>query len=105
MGSWMMHPMDTTSSTTTDTASTTATDNTRNRLLRRATDGHILGGVAAGLAEYLNIDVAVVRIAFVGLGLLGGIAVPLYVAGWLLIPEEGSESTIADDLLGHTHQS
>lgn len=100
-----MDPMDTTSTTTTDDTRTTTTDDTRSRLLRRATDGHILGGVAAGLSDYLNIDVAVVRIAFVGLGLLGGIAVPLYVAGWLLIPEEGSESTIADDLLGHAHRS
>ena len=100
----MMDPMDTASDTTTDTRTTT-TEDARSRVLRRATDGHILGGVAAGLSDYLNIDVAVVRIAFVGLGLLGGIAVPLYVAGWLLIPEEGSESTIADDLLGHAHHS
>jgi len=85
--------------------SSTTTDDIRSHLLRRATDGHMLGGVAAGLSDYLNIDVAVVRIGFVALGLLGGIAVPLYVAGWLLIPEEGSESTIADELFEHAHLS
>ena len=69
--------------------------------LQRSVDGRILGGVAAGLSEYLDIDIAVVRIGFVALGLLGGIAIPLYLAGWLLIPEEGSDSTIADELMDH----
>jgi phage shock protein C len=72
--------------------------------LHRVMDSRILGGVAAGLSEYLDIDVAVVRIGFVALGLLGGIAIPLYLAGWLLIPEEGSDSTIADELLDHAHR-
>jgi phage shock protein C len=88
-----------------DTTSTKTTDDTDSHLLRRATDGRILGGVASGLSDYLNIDIAVVRIGFVALGLLGGIAVPLYIAGWLLIPEEGSDSTIVDDLLEHAHLS
>ena len=30
---------------------------------------------------------------------LGGLAVPLYLAGWLLIPEEGSDTSVAEDLL------
>lgn len=46
----------------------------------------MLGGVAAGLAEYLDIDALWVRIAFVALAVLGGSGVLLYVAGWLLIP-------------------
>jgi len=75
------------------------------RPLRRRPEGRILGGVASGLAEYLDIDLAVVRIGFVVLGLLGGIAVPLYLAGWLLIPEEGADSAIADDLLGRARLS
>jgi phage shock protein PspC (stress-responsive transcriptional regulator) len=93
--------MDTTPSDTTST-DTAADGDTR---LHRATQGRILGGVAAGLSEYLGIDIAVVRVGFVVLSLLGGIAVPLYVAGWLLIPEEGGDSTIADDLLEHAHLS
>jgi phage shock protein C len=71
----------------------------RQRRLRRLTGGRILGGVAAGLAEYFAIDVTVVRVGFVVLCLLGGMAIPLYIAGWFLIPEEGTDSTIATDLL------
>jgi phage shock protein PspC (stress-responsive transcriptional regulator) len=77
------------------------TTHSNGRQLRRVRDGHILGGVAAGAAQYLDVDTAIVRIGFVALMFLGGLAVPLYLAGWLLIPEEGAATTIADDLLEH----
>jgi phage shock protein C len=69
--------------------------------LRRATEGRMLAGVAAGLADYFDVDVAIVRVVLVALAVLGGLGVPLYVAAWLLIPEEGSDDTVADDLLEH----
>jgi phage shock protein PspC (stress-responsive transcriptional regulator) len=58
----------------------------------------MLGGVAAGVSEYLGVDLTVVRLAWVVLGLVGGVAVPLYVAAWLLIPEEDAATSIAEDL-------
>ncbi len=67
------------------------------RQLRRRPDQGMIAGVAAGLAEYLDVDVVAVRLAFVILALAGGIAVPLYVAAWLLVPAEGSSSSIAED--------
>jgi phage shock protein PspC (stress-responsive transcriptional regulator) len=69
------------------------------RLLRRPSGGRILGGVAAGLATYFALDVTHVRIILVALSFLGGAAVPLYLAAWLLIPEEGSDTAIADEVL------
>ena len=71
------------------------------RLLRRPAHGRILGGVAAGLAAYFALDVAHVRIILVALSFLGGAAVPLYLAAWLLIPAEGSGTAIADEALNH----
>jgi phage shock protein PspC (stress-responsive transcriptional regulator) len=59
----------------------------------------MLAGVAIGLADYLDIDPTIVRIGFVALSLLGGLAVPLYLAGWLLIPEEGTDLSVAEELL------
>jgi phage shock protein PspC (stress-responsive transcriptional regulator) len=59
----------------------------------------MLAGVAAGLAEYFDVDPTLVRVGFVALSLLGGIAVPLYLAGWLLIPDEGAELSVAEELL------
>ena len=69
------------------------------RLLRRPADGRILGGVAAGLATYFALDVAHVRIILVALSFLGGAAVPLYLAAWVLIPAEGSDTAIANQVL------
>jgi phage shock protein PspC (stress-responsive transcriptional regulator) len=71
------------------------------RVLRRAADGRILGGVAAGLATFFALDVTHVRIALVALSFLGGAGVPLYLAAWLLIPEEGSDIAIADEFAVH----
>lgn len=70
------------------------------RPLRRATDDRLLGGVAAGVARQLDLDVATVRVATVALCLLAGVGVPLYLAGWLLVPEEGTDTSLAEELVG-----
>ncbi|MGA8296335.1 MAG: PspC domain-containing protein [Acidimicrobiales bacterium] len=67
--------------------------------LRRTCRGRMIAGVASGLSEYFDLDVAVVRIAFVAFTLLGGVGIPLYAAAWLLIPEEGADSSVAAELL------
>jgi phage shock protein PspC (stress-responsive transcriptional regulator) len=69
--------------------------------LHRGGEGRMLAGVAVGLADYFDIDPTLVRVGFVVLSFLGGLAVPLYLAGWLLIPEEGSDSSIAEEMLAH----
>jgi len=68
------------------------------RELRRPVNDRMLAGVASGIARYLDVDVNLVRIAFVILAFVGGAALPLYVAGWLLIPEEGAARSIAGDV-------
>src|SRR5215472_15531745 len=52
----------------------------------RDPDQGMAGGVAAGLAGALDVDVAVVRIAFVVAGLLHGAGVLAYLAGWIALP-------------------
>ncbi len=74
---------------------------TRPRALRRPAEGRIIGGVAAAVADYLDLDRSVVRIGAVALVLLGGAGVPLYLAGWLLIPADGAPSSVVEDFLGH----
>jgi phage shock protein PspC (stress-responsive transcriptional regulator) len=75
------------------------TDQERPKRLRRSFDDRKLGGVAAGLARFFALDVAHVRIALVVLAILGGAGLPLYLAAWVLIPEEGSDTAIADGFL------
>jgi phage shock protein PspC (stress-responsive transcriptional regulator) len=67
--------------------------------LRRAYDGRMLAGVCAGLADFLAIDVTIVRVAFVVFTFLGGAAIPAYLACLLLIPDEGSDQSLASSLL------
>lgn len=67
--------------------------------LRRAYDGRMLAGVCAGIADYLAIDVTIVRVAFAVFTFLGGAAIPAYLACLLLIPEEGSDQSLASSLL------
>jgi phage shock protein PspC (stress-responsive transcriptional regulator) len=68
--------------------------------LCRPTDDRIVAGVAAGVARTLGVDPLIVRIGFVVLALLGAAGLPLYLAGWLLIPEQGAEQSIAADFMG-----
>jgi phage shock protein C len=67
--------------------------------LRRPVHGRMLAGVAAGLADYLGVDETLVRIAIVVASFFGGAGIAVYLAGWLLIPEEGSDQSLASELL------
>jgi phage shock protein PspC (stress-responsive transcriptional regulator) len=63
--------------------------------LVRPADDRMIAGVAAGAARALGVDPVIVRIAFVLLALLGTVGVVLYLAGWLLIPDERSGRSVA----------
>ncbi len=86
--------------------------------LRRPTSGRVLAGVAAALGQYFNLDATIVRVAFAVLTVIGFTSlayfafvplylggIPLYLACWLLIPEEGNEQSIAGRLVaGRQHR-
>jgi len=84
---------------TADAASATGTDQPGASQLRRSGDDRMLAGVAGGIARYLNADVTLVRVIIAALALFTGAGVALYVAAWLLIPEEGTEVSVAEELL------
>ncbi|MGI6423059.1 MAG: PspC domain-containing protein [Candidatus Dojkabacteria bacterium] len=56
--------------------------------LYRSEKDVMIGGVCAGLAQYLNIDPSVVRIVFVSVVLLGGSGVLVYIILWAILPLE-----------------
>ena len=94
--------MNTTETTTpaSDTAQPSEEDFRGHRpVMYRPNHDRMLAGVASGIARYLRVDVLLVRIVLVTLIFVGGIGVPLYVACWLLIPEEGASQSIASDLV------
>jgi phage shock protein PspC (stress-responsive transcriptional regulator) len=76
-----------------------AENQTPPRALRRPIHDRMLAGVAAGLANYFDVDVTAVRVALAVLAVVGGAGVAIYIAGWLLMPEEGSEQSIASEFI------
>ena len=69
------------------------------RRLRRRTSDRVLGGVAAGLGDYLDVDPILIRAGFAGLMVFGGAGLALYGLGWLLIPDAGTDDSIAQNAL------
>jgi phage shock protein PspC (stress-responsive transcriptional regulator) len=76
------------------TTTTPAVEATRVRL-ERPTSGRVLAGVSAGIANHTGMAVGLVRLLFLASLLFGGLGVFLYAAGWVLIPAEGADDTLA----------
>lgn len=81
--------------TTADAQSYTTTDQPRTSQLRRSADDRMLAGVAGGIARYLNANVTVVRVIIAALVVFTGAGAALYLAAWLLIPEDGHDQSLA----------
>lgn len=58
------------------------------RRLYRSRSDRMLGGVAGGLAAYLQVDPALTRLAFAALVLAAGSGLLAYIVAWIVIPEE-----------------
>lgn len=58
------------------------------RRLMRDPNAKLIGGVCAGLAKYLNMDVNLVRILTVAITLFTGIPIVLYLIALFVLPEE-----------------
>ena len=57
--------------------------------LRRSRSDKMLAGVCGGVAKMIGVDAAILRIILVAATLLGfGTGAVLYVAAWILMPEE-----------------
>jgi len=61
----------------------------------RSRGDRVLAGVCGGLGRALGIDPLVLRVATVALTVAGGTGALLYVVAWLLLPQEGSDSSLA----------
>jgi phage shock protein PspC (stress-responsive transcriptional regulator) len=71
------------------------------KVLVRSRDGRMLAGVCAGLARYLGLDVTLVRVIWAAVSVItGGAGVLAYLAAWIIIPDEGQQSSVAENLAG-----
>ena len=62
--------------------------------LRRSPTNRMAGGVAGGLSARFGIDANLFRIAFILVAVGAGTGLAAYVVAWLLIPAEGSTTSI-----------
>ncbi len=58
--------------------------------LYRPRDNRLIAGVCSGIARRFGIDPTIVRILFVASLLLPGPQILIYLAAWVLMPEESS---------------
>ncbi len=80
---------------------TTTQQQTSERLTRPA-QGRLIAGVAAAFANKLDADVALVRLAFVAASLFGGFGLAVYIAAWILLPNEGETTSPAERWFGRS---
>ncbi|MFW6124167.1 MAG: PspC domain-containing protein [Acidobacteriota bacterium] len=58
--------------------------------LYRLQSSKMIGGVCAGIAQYFDLDVSLIRLLFVGLALITALFPMLlfYIIAWIIIPTE-----------------
>jgi phage shock protein PspC (stress-responsive transcriptional regulator) len=70
--------------------------------LYRSKKKRILGGICAGLGEYLDIDPNIIRLIWaavtilsIGMGILAfGTGILVYILAWIIIPEQGTDDAV-----------
>lgn len=69
------------------------------RRLVRSLDGRMVAGVCSGIADCYDVDVNLVRLAFVVASFFGFVGVLAYLAAWVILPEQGESASIAENML------
>jgi phage shock protein PspC (stress-responsive transcriptional regulator) len=67
--------------------------------------GRKIAGVAAGIAARYRIDPTLVRVGFLVAAVYGGTGLLLYLAGWLMLPEQDDETSPLESLIGKGRSS
>jgi len=76
------------------------------KTLVRTRDGRILAGVCSGIGEYFGIDANLVRVIVAVLTVFtGGFGALAYLAAWVVLPEEGEKTSIAENLVNKNRRN
>jgi phage shock protein C len=70
------------------------------KVLARTRDGRIVAGVCSGLGAYFGIDANLIRLILAVITVFtGGFGALAYLAAWVVIPEEGEKTSIAENMI------
>ncbi|WP_017622930.1 PspC domain-containing protein [Nocardiopsis chromatogenes] len=67
--------------------------------LRRSADQRMLTGVCGGIGRFVGIDANIVRLAFAVFTLLGGSGILLYIIAWVIMPDEGTDTSVLEHVI------
>ena len=70
-------------------------------MFERPIEGRSIVGVSAAVANYFNIPTGLVRAGFVISVFFGGLGFAAYIAGWVLIREEGEDESLVERWLSN----
>ncbi len=62
----------------------------------------MIGGVCAGLSDYFDVDVTLVRLGMVLIGLMYGAGIVLYIIAMIIMPDK---STIIEDTINEAEKN
>jgi phage shock protein C len=69
------------------------------KVLVRSRKARTVAGTCAGVAQSFGIDVTLVRVIVAVVSVVtGGAGVLAYLAAWVIIPEEGEKTSIAENI-------
>ena len=71
------------------------------KTLVRSQKGRMVAGICAGIASYSGLDVTLIRVIVTVVSVFtGGTGALAYLAAWMIIPDEGEKTSIAQDIIG-----
>ena len=80
-------------------------DGNGSKTLYRTHEGRMVAGVCSGLGEYFGVDANLIRVILLVLTIFtAGFGVLVYLGAWIVIPEEGEKSSIAENMINKTKQ-
>ncbi len=75
------------------------------KMLVRTRDGRIVAGVCSGLGVYFGVDANLIRVILAVVTVFtGGFAALAYLAAWVVMPEEGEKTSIAENFVNKSRK-
>ena len=68
------------------------TDMDPTRKLCRSRSDRKLAGICGGLGQFFNLDPTLIRVLFVVLAVLGGSGILIYLAMWIMVPNQPQDA-------------
>ena len=76
------------------------------KVLVRKRDGRMVAGVCAGFADYLGLDVTLIRVIVAALAVFtGGAGILAYLVAWAIIPQEDQKTPVDENMTAEAGDS